>query len=65
VAIMGFDNQEIIAAYLKPALSTMALPHYEMGAWAVRYLIEHGEWFDDIEPVHHKLRCTLIERASI
>src|SRR3712207_6806181 len=27
VAVVGFDNQELIAAQLRPALSTIALPH--------------------------------------
>lgn len=39
--VMGFDNEQLIAAHLYPPLSTMQLPHYEMGEWAVNYLIEH------------------------
>jgi LacI family transcriptional regulator len=39
VAVVGFDNQELIAAHLRPALSTVALPHREMGRWAVGHLI--------------------------
>lgn len=39
VAVVGFDNQELIAAQLRPPLSTVALPYYEMGRWAVNYLI--------------------------
>jgi LacI family transcriptional regulator len=35
IAVIGFDNQEVIAAHLRPPLSTMALPHYEMGFWGV------------------------------
>jgi hypothetical protein len=33
VAVVGFDNQLLIAAYLRPPLSTLQLPHYEMGRW--------------------------------
>ena len=40
VAVVGFDNQELIAAHLRPALSTVALPHHEMGRWAIEYLID-------------------------
>jgi DNA-binding LacI/PurR family transcriptional regulator len=43
VAIVGFDNQERIAAYLRSALSSVALPHYEMGQWAVGHLMEQTE----------------------
>lgn len=39
IAIMGFDNQDVIAAHLRPPLSTVALPHYELGATAVRVLL--------------------------
>ena len=62
VAVLGFDNQEVIAEGLKPTLSTIALPHYEMGQWAIQYLIENH---DDLEPVQKKLRCPFIERESI
>jgi LacI family transcriptional regulator len=65
VAVMGFDNQELIAAYLRPPLSTMALPHYEMGQWAVNYLVEHGNDPDGLEPVQQSLACPLIERESV
>lgn len=62
VAILGFDNQEIIAEGLKPTLSTIALPHYEMGQWAVHYLIEHH---DQLDPIQQKTYCPFIERKSI
>lgn len=39
VAVMGFDNQDVIAAHLRPTLSTVALPHYELGAAGVRLLL--------------------------
>ena len=44
-SIVGFDNQELIAANLFPGLTTVALPHYEMGDWAVDSLVRllHGE----------------------
>ncbi|RNB52294.1 LacI family DNA-binding transcriptional regulator [Agromyces tardus] len=39
VAVVGFDNQEVIAAHLRPPLTTVALPHYELGAAGVRMLL--------------------------
>ena len=36
VSIVGFDDQEPISEGLYPALTTVALPHYEMGRWATR-----------------------------
>lgn len=38
VAIVGYDDQEIVAAYLRPALTTVALPFEAMGAAAVEAL---------------------------
>jgi LacI family transcriptional regulator len=39
VAIVSFDNDEI-ATYLRPGLTTIALPHEEMGRQSVRLLLE-------------------------
>ena len=39
LSVVGFDNQEVIAAHLHPPLSTVALPHYELGAAGVRVLL--------------------------
>jgi LacI family transcriptional regulator len=64
VSIVGIDNLEIIADSLWPGLTTVALPHYEMGRWAVSRIL------DDIESpgkpaVQAQLDCPLIERGSL
>lgn len=64
VSIVGIDNLEIIADALWPGLTTVALPHYEMGRWAVNRIL------DDIEDpgrpaAQAQLRCPLIERGSL
>jgi len=65
VAVMGFDNHEIVAASLNPGLSTMQLPHYEMGKWAFNYLLEHINDKGDTQPVQHIIECPYIERSSV
>lgn len=65
VAVMGFDNHEIVAAALNPGLSTMQLPHYEMGTWAFNYLLEHIHDKGDTQPVQHTIECPYIERSSV
>ncbi|WP_420632398.1 LacI family DNA-binding transcriptional regulator [Candidatus Leptofilum sp.] len=40
IAIVGFDNEPDFAEYFRPPLTTLELPHYEMGRWAVNHLIE-------------------------
>lgn len=64
VAFVGFDNQEIIAAYLRPGLTTVALPFKEMGARAVDLLTGHpvGE---HLAPATFRIDCPLVERASV
>jgi len=65
-SIIGFDNQEIIAEGLFPALSTVALPHYEMGAWAVNALIKQIEGVAlDVTEFPVLLPCPVISRDSI
>lgn len=64
VAIVGFDNQKMVAAHLRPPLSTVALPHYEMGQWAVNRLIEVTE-LGEITPAHHTIGCPYVERESV
>jgi len=65
VAVIGFDNLEIIAATLHPALTTMALPHYEMGAWAVRYVLGQTPDLPADGPVQQLMPCPLVRRQSI
>ena len=39
LSIAGFDNQEFVAEALDPGLTTVQLPHRDMGAWAVRRVV--------------------------
>jgi LacI family transcriptional regulator len=65
VAVVGFDNLELIAAQLHPSLSTMELPYYQMGQWGVQYLLEHADGTLPPAPLQHKLRCPFIPRFSV
>ena len=61
LSIIGFDNQEVIAAHLRPTLTTMQLPHYEMGQWGVQALLGGAP------PPRGRtlLHCALVERGSV
>lgn len=48
IAAIRFHNQELIAN-LYPGLTTMQLPHYEMGIWAVEYLLTGFGVMDTIQ----------------
>ncbi len=63
IAIIGFDNQDSIASALRPGLTTMQLPHYDMGQWAVSYLMSNKD--QSLDPIQHQLDCPLVERNSI
>jgi len=68
VAVIGFDNQVAIATSLYPSLTSLQLPHYEMGQWAVEHLLQlinnPGE-YQNRTTVQHKIACSLVERNSV
>jgi LacI family transcriptional regulator len=68
LSIVGFDNQELIAANLFPGLTTVALPHYEMGVWAVELLVKLLEGHDEDRLLADRptlLTCPLVRRDSV
>jgi LacI family transcriptional regulator len=64
LSIVGVDNLELIADALWPGLSTVALPHYEMGRWAVLKLLTELE-DPDAARIQEKITCPLVERESV
>ncbi|MEJ2019520.1 MAG: LLM class flavin-dependent oxidoreductase, partial [Maritimibacter sp.] len=63
VAVVGFDNREI-AQFMRPPLTTLVLPHYDMGAAAVDQVLDFAA---GLTPRHNQLKveCELIERESV
>ena len=62
MSVVGYDDQQLVAAELDPPLTTVALPHYHMGRWAVETALgantpTSGEPF--------RIPCPLIERESV
>ncbi|HTN61539.1 MAG TPA: LacI family DNA-binding transcriptional regulator [Devosia sp.] len=65
ISIVGFDDEDL-ASYLVPPLSTLVLPHDEMARWAVGTLLDHNEGLSAHRRVQKiKIECPLIERGSI
>lgn len=65
-SIVGVDDLEVVAAALEPGLTTVALPHREMGRWGMSALLDRidGTVTDAAaEPV--RLACELVERGSV
>ena len=65
VAVIGYDNQDIIARGLRPPLTTMELPHYEMGRRAAHMLLEQIIKGRELEPIRTVVACPLVQRESI
>lgn len=64
VSVVGFDDQHYIADALRPALTTMALPHAAMGRWAIDHLLT-ASWGEDRPPLQQRLPCPIVERGSV
>lgn len=65
LSVMGFDDQEQLAANLVPALTTMALPHREMGQAAVDLLLDQVEGVELSGPRRRLLEAPLVVRESV
>jgi LacI family transcriptional regulator len=63
VSVVGFDDQEPIASGLFPGLTTVSLPQYEMGAWAVDSLVAQLD--GEERRGAHRLGCPLVHRGSV
>jgi LacI family transcriptional regulator len=61
VAVVGFDNQLLIATQVRPPLTTIALPHYEMGKRAAQLALGHP---DGAAAQQIKLPCRMVSRKS-
>lgn len=64
LSIIGVDDLQLITQALQPTLTTVALPHYEMGHWAVSQLfaeLSGNRAANDSE----MLRCQLVQRDSV
>ena len=48
LSIVGFDDQEYIASELDPPLTTVRLPHREMGRLAIQLLLDEPGALDDV-----------------
>lgn len=62
ISVVGYDDQEI-ARHLNPPLSTVLLPHREMGQWAVDWLLTSGK-ADNPLPKVFRLECPFVRRSS-
>jgi LacI family transcriptional regulator len=63
VSVVGYDDQDI-ARYTQPALTTVLLPNYEMGRWAAESVIAQANG-SQARRTSLKMDCPLVERDSV
>lgn len=63
LSVVGYDDQQLVAGELDPPLTTIALPHYEMGRWAAEVALGARE---PPEPGNaYLMPCPIIRRDSV
>ncbi|WP_345801327.1 LacI family DNA-binding transcriptional regulator [Microbacterium sp. AZCO] len=63
LSIVGYDDQQFVAAEQDPPLTTVALPHYEMGRWAMEAAL--GVRAGEEQDATHLMECPVIRRDSV
>ena len=64
LSIVGFDNQEYVADGIFPGLTTIELPHFDMGVWAAEHLFKEIDGASGDTP-SEQLRGPVIHRESV
>ena len=65
ISIVGFDNQELLAAHSRPPLTTVRIPFFEMGSWAIHQLMDAKPDGNPSADGPVTLECPLVLRASV
>jgi LacI family transcriptional regulator len=63
VSVVGYDDREI-AQFMRPPLTTVVLPHFEMGLQAAEALID-GHLRPEGRQPQIKVECPLVDRDSV
>lgn len=64
LAVVGFDDQQMIATRLRPKLTTVALPHFELGYRGVEALLQAAK-HAPVKPGIIRLNCSPVVRGSV
>jgi LacI family transcriptional regulator len=65
ISVVGFDDQELLSAHARPPLTTVRIPYFEMGAWAVERLLKGQPNDNERNGKAVMLECPLVLRASV
>lgn len=64
ISIVGFDNRTV-SQFLKPALTTMEIPLYEVGRKSAETILNQINSREDVAKQEYFITCNLIERKSV
>ncbi len=62
MSVVGYDDQVDLAARIRPALSTVRLPYYQMGRWAAQHVVSGTT---GRLPARTYLPCPPVPRQSV
>lgn len=67
LSVVGFDDMALIGESLSPPLTSIALPHAEMAAWAVErlYALLESDRDEPVEPQSLRIMGRAVERSSV
>jgi LacI family transcriptional regulator len=65
LSVVGVDNLALVADALDPGLTTVAIPQFAMGQWAVNRLLDLIEAPDTTPCEQVELPCPLVARGSV
>lgn len=63
LSVVGFDDQPVLVDVFDPPLTTVALPHHEMGRWAMEVAV--GARSHDTTEGPFLMRCPVVVRESV
>ena len=64
ISVAGYDNRTM-SQYLKPALTTVEIPLYDIGRKSAELILKQINNPDYSEAQHHFVQCGIIERESV
>ena len=64
ISVAGYDNRTM-SQFLKPALTTVEIPLYDIGRKSAELLLNQINSPDSFEVQHHFVQCGIIERKSV
>jgi len=62
LSVVGYDDQQLVAAELDPPLTTVGLPHVAMGQWAMEVALGLRQ---ASTTEAHLMDCPIVRRASV